>query len=763
MTDRRTAVDAVMGRLFEHGLRKRPGGSSGGPRGAAARKPSIRRMSRIGAQDGAAVFKLIKSGGTDSRSGLKGQLNYIFRDDKLAHVIDPTGRIAPDARPETADVDRITRDWSVDWWAGTRNGQTSHMILSYPQSVTVDEVTKITRDVCAQMFEGEGRRFKYVVAVHEDTEHHPHAHVIVNRRADDKTLFTMRSGTAHSYEGFREAMADHGIKYGVQLDPSFRFERGITDRQPTRTEQRDAQAQGRGPEDRARTGASLAYHDNLVSHAHALSGAMAVIAHNADADRLEAAYGRLSDILETRTGETPMPTLSEEELERFDQTAALIGTALERAERTLQDRDPAARAGAERELSEVMKDLTRLSPTAPYAEELHRDPSSASVYQHGPGEAPEALRSESVQARLSEIERDYGIPADAVTARLEGGASSNHLEQTWIKADIEAIMERDGLHYGDAQERVQIVDRLDAAHADLREVLVDARAIEHLPHLDPEYTWEPLQSETYRFTTDRETTDLTDILDHYRQSGAPESWIAENRALLLDELRDRRAVELDGYVSQNDDLTVHRDAQQRDTDLGRGAFTEAERAEIGQELQDRNLVRDDPAEMRQAVGEDYAARYPTMPHHVVDRLTIAAAGAYETERGRLADTDRPGQPPVLDLQIQVIQARATASGDAAQTPAEHQQVIKHLRETLTADEYQRFERGDIRAVDRITGGDATLSRQLLREVEADSRQRGVIPDRATEARLTEEREALARTLGEDRDPDRDRDDDDRGR
>ena len=98
-------------------------------------------------------------------------------------------------------------------------------------------------------------------------------------------------------------------------------------------------------------------------------------------------------------------------------------------------------------------------------------------------------------------------------------------------------------------------------------------------------------------------------------------------------------------ASANEELiaieTTNETPSSAGTDLGRGAFTEAERAEIVQYLQDRNLVRDDPSEMRQAVGEDYAARYPTMPHQVADRLTIAAVGAYEAERGRSTDADRP--------------------------------------------------------------------------------------------------------------------------
>ena len=697
---------------------------------------------------------------------------YVFRDDKLARVIDPSGRIEPEGRPSNADLDAITADWSKTWWNNTRNGNTSHMILSYPKGVSVDQVAAITRDVCQQMFEGPERHYQFVAAIHDDTEHHPHAHVIVNRRADDDTLFTMRSGTEHSYEGFREAMATHGERYGVYLDPSFRFERGITDRQPDRDEQRAAQEAKRPPKDQARAGRSLQYHDGLVNHASALASSMAVIAQAADARRLEEAYTRLSKMLDNRTGDQIMPPLSEQELERFDQTAQLLGTALERAEQTLQDRDPAARVEAERELADVMKDMTRLREGDPNVADLNREPESASLYEHRLGENPFALRSAEVQERLGEIERDYGIPADAVTARLEAGAGSNYVEQEWIKADAQAIMERDGLRFDNPVEREQVMDRLDEAYDQMRSIMVEARAIEYLPHLDRDYSWEPPERETYVYMDDRAETDLTDVLDHYRQNGASERWIAENGAELLEELYDRRTDEVAAFARDHDELQPAQAVYDRGMDQGSLEFTEAERAEMYASTQDRGLHREGHNELRQAVGEDLMQRYPNMPHHAADRFSGVIAAGYEEERQRLIgdrmrdnmDSFGRGQDPVTYDMHQ----RALETGEIARTAQEHREVVDHVRENLTPDEYERFERGDLSAADRITNGDPTLARQLLHEVEVDARERGVQYDRHAEDRLREEGNALARSMGygdqrEMYDSERERDDDERGR
>ena len=661
------AVDRVMGRLFEHGpLRVGGGGSGGGKaRRVAAARPALRRMSRIGARDGAAVFKLIKSGGTTSRSGLKGQLAYIFRDDKLARVIDPTGRLEPDARPEGAQLDRLTRAWSRSWWADTRGGNTSHMILSYPKGVPVDRVEAITRDVCAQMLEDGPRRFDYVAAIHVDTDHHPHAHVIVNRRAGDDSLFTLRAGTALSYEGFREAMASHGERHGVYLDPSFRFERGLTARQPTRAEQRVAQVEGRVPADRPREGTSRDHHEGLIGQARVMARAMDVMVGATEVEGLD--YERLLAMLgepggtdrgEEGWGGDPYDYLEDEadrrraagdDLRAFDRMADIVAGELELAEAEMGSADPGKRARGEWRLVAMLRDLTERDPAAVRAEALHRPPEGASIYQHGPGPAEvSALETPEVRARLDEVERDSGIPAAAVAERVTCRAVSEHLEQTWLTADAQAIMERHGLRIDIPDQRAEVMDRLDAAHVALRKVLVSAGVIEHLPHLDPDHDWAPPREAVYRYSADRIEAELPAVVAHYRQAGAPAAWIADNRDALAGDLADRRADERAAFLARHPDLSALVNA------LGSGGHdapaveplaAEAARTRLLSNVYARRLVREDPAEMRQAVGADYAARLSGIPHDLADRLADLAVREHAAERDRRRHDTGQGRTP----------------------------------------------------------------------------------------------------------------------
>lgn len=67
----------------------------------------------------------------------------------------------------------------------------------------------------------------------------------------DKTLFNPRFGTDLGHQRFRKAVAEHGREYDLDLAPSFRFEREITERQPEHKEQLAAQLENRAPQQQA--------------------------------------------------------------------------------------------------------------------------------------------------------------------------------------------------------------------------------------------------------------------------------------------------------------------------------------------------------------------------------------------------------------------------------------------------------------------------------------------------------------------------------
>lgn len=486
MSKRYSAIEQVMGRLFDRerpnnaGSLRRQGGANRSGKSSGGKGLSFNRMSRVGARHGQAIFKLVRTGGVDSKGGLKGQLNYIFRDDKVAGIIDPSGIVKAHDEPSNQQINRLVTNLSDNWWEKTRNGQTSHMILSFPQGTSIKDVTEIVRDVCEEKFNSGDVRYKYVAAIHDDQEHHPHAHIVLNRRGSDNSLFNMRRDTEHSYEAFRESMAAHAERRGIMLDSTSRFERGITDRQPTQTEQWNASREGRAPQQRPRTGADLEYAQEQVNFAKIGYEAMAVIAANADCQRLERAYEDVANMLMSNKGDYKMPKLSTDELEKFDQYASLLNDALTKSQEVLLTKDATARVPYEKQLTDNMAAFTALSPDAGYAKGLHEDPRGQSIYMHETGNryAPSEMTE-----RIEQYTQGTGLEAQAITARLQAGAGNLYLEQMWMQDDLRQLAKASDLNLSDPDERQQAVSELTNAYQEIREDLIENHMLRVVPHL----------------------------------------------------------------------------------------------------------------------------------------------------------------------------------------------------------------------------------------------------------------------------------------
>lgn len=728
-------------------------------------------MARVGAPHGKAIFKLVRRGGTQDRSGLKGQMKYVFNDDKLARVIDPSGRVDPHGAMQSRDMDAIIRNWSRDWWRGTRNGHTSHMIFSYPKGTSVDQVDKITRGVLEEMFNSGDARFKYVAAIHDDTEHHPHAHVIVNRRASDNSLFHMRSGTEYSYEGFREAMAAHAARHGIFLDPTFRFERGVTDKQPIREEQLKAQLEQRAPVQRPRVGVDLEYTQELISFSKIAYQAMSVIAYNADCPRLEAAYERLAQNLENE-GDFPMPELSQDELQRFEEYTAILNETITRTETMLASRDAAARAPYEKELSQMMKAFTDISPNAPYARDLHQDAASNSIYVHSLGENGEALRSPETQRVFEEIERDYGLNAAALSARLEIGAENNHLEQMWIRNDVQTLAEHEGLDLSKQAEMNDALERTSEAYAVMRAELVSQRVLEAMPYLDTGYERNDQrgvtpQAHIEQASLDRMSSQIRDELMAADRSEGFDTRYDRVQAMSEDGrietmARERIASEQANYLRDKPEIPsspdlVYSDQPYREAIVDHDLYDRIE-------TEARAAGADDADDPKMAVAEDFKGRYPDMPDHLARGLgqTYATAMSIRQDE-RLSEYSE--QRKLYDLPererdlggtntdpFEQYLARSQDNYSLTDTRGEMDELHKIIRDHTTDDEYEALRRGELQGAERITT-DPVFARQLAIAVEEHQRGEGHQFDREAENRFTEHREYLDREFEADRDHD----------
>jgi type IV secretion system T-DNA border endonuclease VirD2 len=721
-----TAIDKIMGRLFDETKRISGGGSSlnrskgGSRRGGSHARPSISRQSRVGAADGKAIFKSIKTSGTQSRGGLKGQLEYIFNDEKAARIIDPAGRMDSRDVATNADINRITLNWSKNWWSNTRNGNTLHMILSYPQGTSIDHVEKITRAVCTEMFDSGDQRFKYVAAIHDDKESHPHAHVVLNRRGNDNKLFAMRPGTDRSYEAFREAMAAHAARYDIQLDPTFRFERGLTEAQPTQQEQLEAQQQQRAPKQLERTGNDLLMVQEQIKLSAITYQAMAVIAANADCDRLYRAYTEISKTIANESGEIAMPELSQDEHKRFDDYATLINDGLVQTEKLLTTKSVSERVPYEKQLSDTMVAFTALNPNADYARSLHEKPHTQSLYMHQPGEKAADLSNEKAQDLLERIEDDYGLDAKAIAARMQVEDPNQYLEQLWVRSDLEQIAEREGLDVSKDCEEVR--ELVWTAHEAMRQDFVEAEIIKPIPHLEPDYEYTPPKSDVYEFSDDRLGEEVAATMEHYRQGGAPEDWIADNQERILQETTARYDVERQSYIADHPEVTKPILATVEQNEKGDVYIADQASADnMIADITQRGLIREDFDEMKDTIGSDFVERNPDMPHHVADSLASMYAVVQST-RLASADVERDDE---LDREDPFAQyrARGVDSRTISVDRHDHLEVINLLKEQTTQDQYDRLRQGDLSAISHITTN-THFARQLALEVDLEETGRG---------------------------------------
>ena len=179
-------------------------------------------------QSRAAVFKRIRAGGCKTQSSLGNQLAYI--NDKAVYTYSTmTNALTDDAVLSEDQKSDIIEAWSETWRGSTKLGFTSHMLLSFPTDVTVDQVRDIAMDWTEHFFEsGEyGDQWDYVLAVHDDRAH-KHAHIILNNRGlDQGTWFSCWAEGVMSPQLMREKQAEIAEGYGVMLDATTRLERGI--------------------------------------------------------------------------------------------------------------------------------------------------------------------------------------------------------------------------------------------------------------------------------------------------------------------------------------------------------------------------------------------------------------------------------------------------------------------------------------------------------------------------------------------------------
>jgi len=496
------AMRAVNPALFDRGWSKISGFASGIGRRA--------QMVRAARGHSPAIFKPIRQGGCHTGAQLRAQLTYLTT--KSSFILDSRGAHDGKARLLPGEIERVARRFENQWNErhSPKLGHTSHLLMAFPIGTRPAEVREITREICERFFEGEGARFDYIAAIHEDRDH-PHAHIVLNRRSKDGEMFFLGKDHHFSYDAFREAMVEAAARHGLRLEATRRLDRGVITRAADVGEAHKAREEGRVPVERQRTGADLDRALAEVARNAAIYRGLAVEATRSNFRDIADALARAADVLGQggQIQSDGVLYMQDDEagfddlLDRFSQNIRQIEVAINRA--------PAGeRPVIERKLSDVLREVSHLRPLGEHSDALHDMPSRDGIYA-----APnlvDAYRAElddpALRARVVEAVRDTGIDSDAVLARMREGAGNAALEQQWLAQDLRAIAREERLDLRDAGERDQALDRLEAVHGRLGDVLSEARVLRSLDEVEregPEGEEERIESDVHRTAVDGRT------------------------------------------------------------------------------------------------------------------------------------------------------------------------------------------------------------------------------------------------------------------
>ncbi|MEP3332270.1 relaxase/mobilization nuclease domain-containing protein [Sedimentitalea sp.] len=276
------AVDTVTGEVFREGWSRIRGSMQGLQ---AARQ---KQLVRAAAGHRAAVFKAIRGGGTQTKSQLANQLEYLTT--KSTHIVDSSGFLDGKSKLESREIKDLTERFAKRWSAGLKPklGQTTHMLMSFPVGTRGEDVRDITSDVAERFFQSS--------AGHEDRDH-PHAHIVLNRRSQEGEFFFLGRDHRFNYDDFRLAMVEEAEKYGVRLEATRRIDRGVV-HYPARTrEVYAAKEEGRATEPRARVGADLDRTLQEIANTRIVYQSLAAEASSENRDDIADALFRAGDLL----------------------------------------------------------------------------------------------------------------------------------------------------------------------------------------------------------------------------------------------------------------------------------------------------------------------------------------------------------------------------------------------------------------------------------------------------------------------------------
>ncbi len=408
----------------------------------------------------AAVFKRIRAGGCKTRTSLGNQLAYV--NDKAVYTYSTmTNPLTDGPVLSEEQKEEIIEAWSETWRGTTKLGFTSHMLLSFPSDVSVEQVKDITLEWAEHFFESGdyGDQWDYVLSVHDDRAH-KHAHIILNNRGlTNGTWFSCWAEGVMSPQLMREKQAEISERYGVMLDATTRLERGIFEKAPGIEEIYRAKEEARLPREIA-----LSQEERDIAKAQIVGFAkdyrdLADVLDRMDQKHLAHTLRRMAASI----GTGAPYQLKEGEIDM--ETIRTVGDAIDYAEKTIEalrlkadELEAAERPAFEAKAAPVIRDLSKMVPDPDLRARFGRE--LTEPYPPGAGDTRlgEAISSgqDAVLEALKSDVAEAGLDADEMVARIAVGGTTNYgLAQDWVARDMAAVLAKDRIDLTRASETEQ--------------------------------------------------------------------------------------------------------------------------------------------------------------------------------------------------------------------------------------------------------------------------------------------------------------------
>jgi type IV secretion system T-DNA border endonuclease VirD2 len=681
------AVDAITGEIFEDGWSR----IRGSMQGLYASKQ--KQMVRAAAGHRAAVFKAIRGGGTQNKSQLANQLEYLTT--KSTHIVDSSGFLDGKSKLDRGEIKDLTERFAKRWSAGFKPklGQTTHLLMSFPIGTRGEDVRDIATDVAERFFQTDAGHFDYIIAVHEDRDH-PHAHLVLNRRSQEGEFFYLARNHRFNYDDFRLAMVEEAEKYGVRLEATRRVDRGEVHYPPRTREVHAAKEEGRVPDERERIGKDLTRTLAEIANTRVAFHSLAAEATSESREDIAEVLFRAGEVLAKGGHVETAGGIYMAEDESFEDLRSRYAEKVTNITELIAAKPDAERPALEKTLNAIQARVQHMQPLGLRSNSLSEGPSEGGVYSEANIQQSqlERLSAPRVRARVDAALRGTGISTSEVVARMETGAQNAALEHQWIADDLSKVAEAKDLNLERRVDLEQARDILNDVHVQLGTMLeregvlrrdgVIEEAREDRAHLTEERI--AIMAAALRLETPPADRDDAVI----------ESRAAER---LEEEQRD--------YLRDHPELIARPTDVIRMDEEGRAAIVDHVAADLIMiEVEAAKLGAHSKTPIPVVIARELQIRYPDMPEHLAEGLGDTYARVYEAHSGErekpIAEREK-GQTETPELSRVLAHERAGELSSPFEVETEREAFRAEVARVLDQAQLDRLKEGDSDALKNV--------------------------------------------------------------